>query len=147
MWWLARILADVMTTPLLRTVLDVVERAQRTNMHRKALEAELRQAIAAQLTHLAETELKARRDVLRAEIAGESALQRLWRPVVALTAFFSYWYVIVAVPHLVAWGVMAPPRFGEKGLDNLFWLAAISVGGYIGARTAEKLARLRRPAP
>ena len=141
--WLGKALA----TPLTETILALLREARERHMGEQALRMELERAIAENVARVAAEELRTRRDVLRAEMAGESALQRLWRPVVALTAFFSYWYVIVAVPHLVAWGVMAPPRFGEKGLDNLFWLAAISVGGYIGARTAEKLARLRRPAP
>ncbi len=136
-------LGETLAAPLTKAVLELVRKAKERRLSEQALRTELQRAIAETVSHVAREELRNRADVVRAEIEGEGALQRLWRPVVALTAFFSYWYVIVAVPHLVAWGVMDPPRFGEKGLDNLFWLTVISVGGYIGARTAEKLVRLR----
>ena len=71
-------------------------------------------------------------------------MQRYWRPVVALTAFFSYWFVIIAYPFLHAWGVLPAVRFGEAGLQNMFWLTTVAVGGYIGGRTVEKVTRLLR---
>ena len=79
--------------------------------------------------------------VIRAEITGESWLQRNWRPIVALTSFFSYWFVIFPYPFLVTLGLLPFVRFGEVGLQNFFILTTICVGGYIGARTIEKLKR------
>ena len=136
---IASVLTGLLTGPLVRAVLDVFERAQAAKMDRAAIEAELQRAIAAELTRLAATELEARREVIISELRGESWLQRNWRPIVALTAFFSYWFVIVAYPFLLAWGWLPPVRFGEAGLQNLFWLTTVAVGGYITGRTLEKI--------
>ena len=59
----------------------------------------------------------------------------------ALTAFFSYWFVIVGYPFALAWELVPFVRFGEAGLQNLFWLTTICVGGYIGGRSLEKIMR------
>lgn len=81
--------------------------------------------------------------VIMAEINSESWLVRHWRPIVALTSFFSVWYVIVAIPHLVYWGVMErSPSFGDVGLGWLNTLAITCVGGYIGGRSVEKVAAI-----
>ena len=141
---IASLLTGLLTGPLVRAVLDVFERAQAAKMDRVAIEAELERAIAAELTRLAATEIAARRDVIITELRGESWMQRSWRPIVALTAFFSYWFAIVAYPFLHAWGWLPPVRFGEVGLQNLFWLTTVAVGGYIGGRTLEKIARAIR---
>ncbi len=94
---------------------------------RAEIEAELDKAIAAEQGRL-----------VAAEISG-NWLQRAWRPIVALTAFFSYWFVIVGYPFALAWGLLPAVRFGEQGLQNLFWLTVTCVGGYIGGRSAEKI--------
>ena len=142
---MASLLTGLLTGPLVRTVLAVIERAQAAKLDRAAIEAELKRAIAAELTRLAATELEVRREVIVSELRGESWLQRNWRPIVALTAFFSYWFVIVAYPFLLAWGWLPPVRFGEAGLQNLFWLTTVAVGGYITGRTLEKItAAIRR---
>ena len=142
---LASLLASVLTGPLVKAVLNVFERAQQAKMDRAAIEAELERAITTELTRFAASEIAARRDVLVTELRGESWLQRTWRPIVALTAFFSYWFVIVAYPFLHAWGWLPAVRFGEVGLQNLFWLTTVAVGGYITGRTLEKIsAAIRR---
>ena len=138
----AGVLTKLLAGPLVQAVLGVFERAQQAKMDKAAIEAELRKAIAARIAEVAATELEARRAVLIAELRGESWLQRNWRPIVALTAFFSYWFVIVAYPFLHAWGWLPAVRFGEAGLQNMFWLTTVAVGGYIGGRTLEKMARL-----
>ncbi len=138
--WLAGLLAG----PAARAAMEAFRAAQRRGMSEAAARAEVEKAVAAAIEKVAAAELSARRDVLIAELSGESRLQRAWRPVVALTAFFSYWYVVVLLPHLVSWGWMKSPGFGERGLENLFWLTVLCVGGYIGGRTAEKIAGLFR---
>ena len=143
MTWLAGLLAG----PLARVLADLAERLARGELDRRALEAEARKEIARTLAGMEEARLKAARDVLLSEIAAEGWLQRNWRPLVALVAFVSYWYVIVVLPHLVAFGLMPPPRFGETGLANLHMLTLVSIGGYMGARTVEKVTRILRHAP
>lgn len=82
---------------------------------------------------------KAQSDIIRAEIGSEDWLTRNWRPMVALISFFSLWWVIFAIPHLILAGLMtASPGFGEIGLGWFFTLTSICVGGYIGGRTIEK---------
>ena len=82
---------------------------------------------------------EAQSSVIRAEIGSEDWLTRNWRPIVALTSFFSLWYVIFLIPHLVMTGLMtASPGFGEVGLAWFFTLTSVSVGGYIAGRTIEK---------
>lgn len=79
-----------------------------------------------------DTELvKASRDVLMAEIAGKSWMQRNWRP----TLMFAF----IAI--LVNNYILAPYIPGVVPLEfpSPFWgLLTVSVGGYIGARTYEK---------
>lgn len=135
-------LSGALAAPLARVVADLVERLAGKRLERARLEQEARRAVASLLTELERERLDAARQVLLAELAGESWLQRHWRPLVALTAFFSYWYVIVLLPHLVAFGLMPAPRFGEQGLANLHMLTLIALGGYMGARSAEKIARI-----
>lgn len=78
--------------------------------------------------------------VIIAEAQGESWLQRNWRPIVALVAFFSCWFVIFPYAFFVKWGLLPQVFFGEKGLEYFFTLTTVCVGGYIGGRTLEKMA-------
>ena len=140
MW---RTLAELIVGPAISKALDAFKAAQGRGLGEAEarMEAEKAAIIAAETA--LKTELEERRDVLVAELRGESAIQRYWRPVVALTAFFSYWFVIIAYPFLLAWGLLPQVRFGETGLQNMFWLTTVAVGGYIGGRTVEKMMRMR----
>lgn len=81
--------------------------------------------------------------VLTAEINSQDWLVRRWRPIVALTSFFSVFYVIMIVPHLVHFGIMSEsPGFGEVGLGWLFTITSVCIGGYMTARSAEKIATM-----
>ena len=101
------------------------------------LEAEVSKASIQSMTDIA----KVQGEVVMAEINGESWLQRNWRPILALTSFFSYWFVIIAYPFAVRWGLLPQVAFGEKGLENLFYLTVTCVGGYIASRSVEKIVR------
>ena len=99
------------------------------------------------IKHLAliESEInKEASSIIKKELSGENWLQRNWRPLVAVTSFFSYWFVIIPYPFLVEYGVLPQVRFGEKGLENMFWLTVVAVGGYIGARSVEKIYKFWR---
>ncbi len=132
-------MGSMLTEPLVREVMRTLRDTRRQRLSEKELHAQLRATIAQEVSRIITAEISVRRDVLVAELRGESRLQRSWRPVVALTAFFSYWFVIIAYPFLLAWGLLPQVRFGEAGLQNMFWLTTITVGGYIGGRTLEKL--------
>lgn len=113
---------------------DYLKSRDATQLSREALEAEIEKALIAQQQAIAGEQAK----IILAETGG-NWLQRGWRPTVALVSFFSYWFVIVGYPFTVAWGVLPYVRFGEAGLQNLFWLTSISVGGYIASRGVEKV--------
>lgn len=138
------LLLSALTGPLVSAIRDILLRHAQARMSEKTLQAEVERAVRQALEQTEQVALAARREVLKAEATGESWLQRSWRPIVALTAFFSYWFVIVAYPFLHAWGWLPAVRFGEEGMRNLFWLATTAVGGYIGGRTLEKIFRSRQ---
>jgi hypothetical protein len=126
------LLAKLLAGPLF----DWLKTRDAAQLSRAALEAEIEKALIAQQQAIAAEQAK----LVAAEISG-SWLQRSWRPIVALTAFFSYWFVIVGYPFALAWGLLPFVRFGEQGLQNLFWLTVTCVGGYIGGRSLEKIMR------
>lgn len=133
------LLFSALAGPLASALKDILLRHAQARMSEKALQAEVEKAVRQALEQTEQAALAVRRDVLKAESTGESWLQRSWRPIVALTAFFSYWFVIIVYPFLHAWGWLPAVRFGEEGMRNMFWLAATAVGGYIGGRTLEKI--------
>lgn len=128
------LIGKILAGPIVGAVVDVFKKYQ----DRKMTEAEFRVEIEKAVLGTIETAVKAQSDVIMEEIKSEDWLTRNWRPIVALTAFFSYWYVIVFYPHLFALGWMGKVSFGEKGLENLFYLTIVCVGGYVGGRTIEK---------
>lgn len=130
---LIALIAKLLAGPLF----DYLKSADQARLSRAAIEAEIEKALIASQTQLAAYQA----DIIKAEIGGENWLQRNWRPVVALTAFFSYWFVIVGYPFALAWELVPFVRFGEAGLQNLFWLTTVCVGGYIGGRSLEKIMR------
>ena len=139
---IAAILTRILAGPLVDSITGVIKSIQQHKLSEAEIRGEIEKAVASTIEHVASTELLARRDVLIAELRSESPLQHLWRPIVALTAFFSYWFVIIAYPFLHAWGWLPLVRFGEAGLQNMFWLTTVAVGGYIGGRTVEKIAHV-----
>ena len=138
------LLVSALAGPLPSALREIILRYAGARVAEREIAAEVERAVQEALERTERAALRARRDVLKAELAGESWLQRHWRPIVALTAFFSYWFVIVAYPFLHAWGLLPAVRFGEEGMRNLFWLACIAGGGYIGGRTLEKVFRRTR---
>ncbi|MBL4838070.1 MAG: hypothetical protein JKY34_10875 [Kordiimonadaceae bacterium] len=79
------------------------------------------------------TELKSKRDVLIAELTGESFLQRNWRPIVMCCFTFmlmAHWFGLTPVTNLTV----------EERL-SVFELLKLGIGGYIFSRGAEKVAK------
>ena len=78
---------------------------------------------------------KAQRDVVVAEVKGESFIQRAWRPVTMLTfvAIIANNYIVV--PYAVSFGLDVPMLEIPPGMWGLL---TVGIGGYIGARTYEK---------
>lgn len=77
--------------------------------------------------------------VIIAEINSESPLTRIWRPAVAVSfAFVLFWYAFF-VPIAVAWLGAPPLAVGDKLLEWIMTLLTISITGYIGGRSVEKV--------
>lgn len=100
------------------------------------LKVQLGTALAAGMSDIA----KVQGDVIMTELKGESWLQRNWRAMLATTSFFSYWFVIFAYPFAVEWGMLPQVKFGEVGLENMFYLTMVCVGGYVGGKSVENIA-------
>jgi len=140
---IGKLLASLLGGPIVREVLAVIERAQQRKLSEAELRAELEQAITRSIEAVATTELQARRDVLIAELRGESALQRLWRPIVALSFAFVMIFYALLLPIAVDWLGMPPVRIGDTLLGWIMTSVNIAIGGYIGGRTLEKVLRRR----
>ena len=128
-----KLLASILVGP----IFDAINKAGERKLSREALAAEIEKALIASQAQLAAEQSR----VIVAEAQGEGWLQRSWRPIVALVAFFSCWFVIFPYGFLVAWGWLPQIRFGEAGLQWFFDLSKIAVGGYIAGRTIEKVMR------
>ena len=77
--------------------------------------------------------------VIVAEINSESPLTRIWRPAVAVSfAFVLFWYAFF-VPIAVGWLGAPPLAVGDKLLEWIMTLLTISITGYIGGRSVEKV--------
>ncbi len=124
-------------TPLLAPLIDLARSAIGDPERRAELEAALTRAAAASERALDE----ARRDVVVAEATGHSPAQRNWRP--------HFMYVCMA---LLVWYAVPLPLLSVLldtdladliGLSHvppgLWTLLTVGMGGYIGARTVEKL--------
>ncbi len=144
---IAALLTRLFTGPLIDTVLKTIETARARNLSEARLRTELQEAITQAITEVATTELQARRDILLAELRGESLLQRLWRPIVALTFAFILLFYALILPIAVDWFGLPPVRVGDTLLGWIMTSVNIALGGYIGGRTLEKMALgLRRRA-
>lgn len=77
--------------------------------------------------------------VIIAEINSEYPLTRMWRPAVAVSfAFVLFWYAFF-VPIAVGWLGAPPLAVGDKLLEWIMTLLTISITGYIGGRSVEKV--------
>lgn len=123
-------------------VVDGITDAYKSYNAKKISEAELRARVESELMAFGAIVAREGADIIKAEIASDSWLARNWRPIVALTAFGSLVWVVIAIPHLVAWFGVPAPSFGEAGLGWFFTITSISIGGYVGGRSLEKIARI-----
>lgn len=97
-----------------------------------------------ELTQSGELEkLAASKDVVIAEIQGESAAQRNWRPHLMYLIMFLMVFNGVVVPLVEAmFGVKLPILEAWSAIPKEMWnLLQIGMGGYIVGRTGEKIAK------
>lgn len=79
--------------------------------------------------------LAAAASIIVAEAQSESAITRTWRPIIML---------IFAGLIIASWFGYTPPGIDQPMspmLDRLFDLMEIGIGGYVGGRTLEKIAK------
>ncbi len=138
--WLARIF----TGPLVDAIAGVVKSIESRKMTEAEVRGEIEKAVAATLRSTAATELEARRDVLIAELRGESWLQRNWRPMVAVAFAAVLLFYALILPIAVDWFGAPPVRVGDTLLGWIMRIVMVALGGYIGGRTVEKVAKTLR---
>ncbi|WP_429236433.1 3TM-type holin [Aeromonas salmonicida] len=96
---------------------------------------ELETALTAQLTtsvvELMGRELDAQKSVIVAEAQGESWLQRNWRPIIMMA---------LSAMVCIYWMGWTHQELDQPVILKILDIVQIGLGGYIGGRTAEKLA-------
>lgn len=106
--------------------------------------AAVEQQIAAQAQEAQARMIEAQRDVVVAE-SGGGWLQRNWRPIFMFVCMGLLLWHAMALPVMAA--LLSVPLSDMIGLehvpDGLWTLLTIGMGGYIGGRTIEKVAKAR----
>jgi len=98
---------------------------------------QIRNSLKSQLIQSFTATIQAKKDIIVAEIQGESWLQRNWRPMTML--IFAY---IIANEYIIApyVGVMFSVDLKPKAIDPEMWnLLKLGVGGYISALGVKKV--------
>lgn len=137
---------DILTGPikgLIGEIGGVIDNVHTSEEERAAAKAKLRaletEATAQILAH-AESLFRSQRDVLVAEITGESALQRNWRPLTALVFVFIIFNNYVIVPYVSAFGGAVP----TLEIPNGMWaLLTTMISGYVVSRGVEKVVKAK----
>ena len=117
---------------ILPRVLDTVDKA----VEDKSIAVRLRADIVSEMLRSESQITAAASNVVMAEAAGESWLQRNWRPILMMWFAFligAYWFGFV------------PVGMPETVIQDLFTLVQIGVGGYVIGRSGEKIARTVAP--
>ena len=94
--------------------------------------AQIEQDITKKVIELEKEKLAAQSSIIVAEAQGDSVLQRVWRPLLML------WFAILLGTF---WFGLTPESVDKDLMDSLFDLLKIGIGGYIGGRSAEKVAK------
>lgn len=120
---------------VLETVSNVVSGTVGKFIEDKDKAKELETALTAQLTtsvvELMGRELDAQKSVIVAEAQGESWLQRNWRPIIMMA---------LSTMVCIYWMGWTHQQLDQPVILKILDIVQIGLGGYIGGRTAEKLA-------
>ena len=100
------------------------------------LESEIRNLI----VHAESQAMREQAKVIVAEAKGESEIQRNWRPITMLTFVFIIANNYIIVPYAVAMGAPVPMLDIPGGMWSLL---TVGIGGYIGGRSFEKIAKIK----
>lgn len=104
---------------------------QKTALQQAALQAQA--ATVAQAAQYEQSLLDNQTKIVAAEAAGESWLQRNWRPMTML----SFVGIIIWT-----WWRGPPPHMTEAVVLEVFTIIKIGLGGYVAGRSAEKVAKV-----
>ena len=119
---------------LIKPVTDLIDKMHTSDEERMKAQLELNKVTATmqdRVMELAQKELESRTSVILAEAAG-GFLQRNWRPLLMLTFTLIIFNNYVVLPYFPSLHVIEFPAS--------FWgLLTVGTGGYIGARTIEKI--------
>ncbi len=120
---------------VLETVSNVVSGTVGKFIEDKDKAKELETALTAQLTtsvvELMGRELDAQKSVIVAEAQGESWLQRNWRPIIMMA---------LSTMVCIYWMGWTHQELDQPVILKILDIVQVGLGGYIGGRTAEKLA-------
>ncbi len=129
------IIAQAALGPVLNVFRDLGGKWINKQISDQQFKTEVQKALLLALTNLWSEQGK----VIIAEINSESPLTRIWRPAVAVSfAFVLFWYAFF-VPIAVGWLGAPPLAVGDKLLEWIMTLLTISITGYIGGRSVEKV--------
>jgi hypothetical protein len=129
------IIAEAALGPVLDVFRDLGGKWINKQISDQQFKSEVQKALLLALTNLWSEQGK----VIIAEINSESPLTRIWRPAVAVSfAFVLFWYAFF-VPIAVGWVGAPPLAVGDKLLEWIMTLLTISITGYIGGRSVEKV--------
>ena len=124
----------LITGPIIKGITDLISES----ITDKDKANELKAQVVQRMHQIEVAELQGAVKIITAEASG-NWLQKSWRPLLMLTIVAIVANNYLFAPYLVAFGVQAPV------LDlpsNLFDLMTLGVGGYIGGRSAEKVAQI-----
>ncbi len=124
--------------PVAGKVLDVITAHDNAKTDRAQLRTEIEKAIVGAMPEITAHQAA----VVKAEIGGEGWLQRNWRPCVALAFAGIIVFYGLILPVAVDWFGAPPVRIGDALLGWIMQAVLICLGGYIGGRTIEKLAKV-----
>lgn len=129
------IIAEAALGPVLDVFRDLGGKWINKQISDQQFKSEVQKALLLALTNLWSQQGK----IIIAEINSESPLTRIWRPAVAVSfAFVLFWYAFF-VPIAVGWLGAPPLAVGDKLLEWIMTLLTISITGYIGGRSVEKV--------
>jgi hypothetical protein len=126
---------EAIAEPILSPVFGIIDQV----VTDKDLAVQLKADIQLAILRIQEKTLEVQGDVVMAEAKGESAIQRMWRPIFMVFLMGNIQLSVVA-------GMLGYAQYvadGWAAIPEPAWLLAqIGLGGYVGGRTIEKVTKI-----
>lgn len=133
---IAAMIAKAAIGPVFDTVKDLGVQWIKKEISEAQFKTELHKALLVAFTNLWTEQGK----VIIAEVNSDDRLTRSWRPAVAVSFAFVLIFYALFLPIAVDWFGAPPLRTSDVLLAHIVTLLTISITGYVGGRTAEKIA-------